>query len=103
MTYICTNAFCHARYHYTPRCPYPGERPIELPAPGPRTAWERRAFAHYREQAAAGAFDLRCPYKHLLEEKQPPERVNPGYQWLLVFIPVAVVLAVVMLGLLTFA
>ncbi|QIS20122.1 hypothetical protein [Nocardia terpenica] len=88
--YICTNSRCLMTWHSTPICPIP-EPPRTMP-PYPSSA----ATARIMDMQEAGAFQTR----NWFSISRVPGAAGPGYGWLLVLVPIALVWLLAMLALL---
>ncbi|MFI5783761.1 hypothetical protein [Nocardia sp. NPDC051570] len=97
MRYPCTNWWCLDSWHYTPRCPrrYPSDG---VPARRHFTATEMAWARKRREAQEAGDFDLRRTPVYMRERREAEDaQGRPGHGWLVVFVPVAAVVALTML------
>ncbi|WP_280336047.1 hypothetical protein [Nocardia wallacei] len=102
-TYRCVNPGCPEAFHYSMVCP----RPF-----GPRvlTDADMRAMDRYAQAERSGEFDLRrtpayMRKRDLIRREREQARAryaapDPGWGWLLVLAPVALLLALVMAALL---
>lgn len=102
--FACWEPGCLSRWHYTPTCPYTVPRRT---APPQRRLWsleewERSRAKFYLDAERAGEFNLFRTPAHVRQARREARAggAAPGYRWLLVVIPVALLLVVVMLGLL---
>lgn len=91
--YECLNRYCSAASHSTPTCPT--GHPITI------TDEDMRAHLRWKQMVLEGDFKLtRTPsYMRERAEKRAElasQRPRPGYGWLLVVVPAALLLAVVM-------
>ncbi|MFG3525074.1 hypothetical protein ACGF5S_32785 [Nocardia nova] len=93
--YRCSNAYCTERFHYSRVCPHPY-------APRtPMTEGDYRSYLRWKRMWLEGDFDLNRTPSYMREraEKRAEtarQRPGPGYGWLLVVTPAALLLAVVM-------
>lgn len=103
--YACSNPWCFEGWHYTVTCPWRVPRP-ELSAPVRRvprpTAEQQQAARRYleRQQRAEAEAAERRRRTVWVPPVNDPEPGAGGHGWLLAFIPVALLLAAVMVALL---
>lgn len=93
-THRCMNPHCREVFHFTRVCPT-SVQPRRLSEEELETWYELRRLTRERELARAKAQAWQRP---LPSEPEVP-RPDPGYAWLLVFIPAALLVGGVMLAL----